>query len=132
MSYWDDMRDNARRWVRDQTASETVIDETGQKRKLIDETPQRKMDRLSEALPRLSAEERQDQLNHLKAYTDYYYKGHQREETIPLEKQKSLDKLDKEGNGNKRHHSSPRLMPNPSTRRWSAPRLLRRNQKQPG
>jgi hypothetical protein len=81
------MLDNARRWMNDRTTSDENIQGT----------PKEKIRELSEALPRLTAEERSRSLEHVKAYTDYYYAGHQREQ-VPPEIRQQVNAIHKEAN----------------------------------
>jgi hypothetical protein len=81
------MLDSARRKMRDLTTTDENISGT----------PKEKIRELSAALSDLTPQERQRNLEHVKAYTDYYYVGHQRER-VPTEIQQAVNSLHKESN----------------------------------
>jgi hypothetical protein len=81
------MLDSARRKMRDLTTTDENISGT----------PKEKIRELSAALSDLTPQERQRNLEHIKAYTDYYYVGHQREK-VPAEIQQAVNSLHKESN----------------------------------
>jgi hypothetical protein len=67
------LRDNARRWLRDQFTNDPNIDGT----------PQEKINELSKSLPHLTPELRKERLEHVQGYTNYYYGVHQGEKQVP-------------------------------------------------
>src|SRR4051794_33155582 len=77
--------DNARRWLRDRTTTDENINGR----------PQDKIRALYDALVHLTPEERNRNLEHIKAYSDYYFQGHQREQ-VPAEIKQSYIALSKE------------------------------------
>ena len=82
------MLDDARRKVKDWTTSDENIQGS----------PKAKIKDLSEALPQLTPQERQRNIEHVKAYLDYYYVAHQGEKKIPLEVHKEFSKMVEQSN----------------------------------
>jgi hypothetical protein len=76
---------STRRWMHDRMTSDENISGT----------PKEKINDLNQALPQLTPEERSRNLQHLRAYVDYYHWGHQRE-AVPVATQRSFDALLKE------------------------------------
>jgi uncharacterized protein YdiU (UPF0061 family) len=77
--------EEARRWVKDQF----VQDEN------VNGRPQGKIRELSDALVHLTPAERKRNVEHLKAYVDYYYQGHHNE-AVPAEIRQQLGRLDRQ------------------------------------
>jgi hypothetical protein len=77
--------DSTRRWIRDRTTDD----------ELIQGKPIDKIESLSRVIVHLASEERQKNLEHLKAYIDYYYQGHHREQ-VPPETKQAFNNLSKE------------------------------------
>src|SRR4051794_23239301 len=77
------MLDDARRKMKDWT----TLDED------IQGSPKTKIKEFSAALSQLTPQERQRNVEHVKAYLDYYYVAHQGEKKIPAEVHKEFSKI---------------------------------------
>lgn len=82
------MLDDARRKMKDWTTSDENIQGS----------PKTKIKELSEALSQLTPQERQRNIEHIKAYLDYYYVAHQGEKKIPVEVHKEFSKMVEQSN----------------------------------
>jgi hypothetical protein len=82
------MLDSARRKVRDWTTSDENIQGS----------PKTKIKELSAALGNLTPQERERNVEHVKAYLDYYYITHQGEKKIPAEMQTAFQQLAEQSN----------------------------------
>ena len=69
--------DYSRRWLKDQLTHDENIDGT----------PEEKIKFLTANLKGMTVQERRTQVEHLKAYVDYYYVGHQNEAVPPKTKE---------------------------------------------
>jgi len=77
------LTNSAGRWVKDRLSNDPDIKET----------PERGAKRLAEAIEQLSAEERQKNLQHLRAYSDLYYQG-RHNMAVPKEMTEELKRLE--------------------------------------
>src|SRR5690349_14087355 len=82
------MLDDARRKMRDWATSDENIQGS----------PKTKIKELSAALGNLTPQERERNVQHVKAYLDYYYITHQGEKKIPLEIQKDFRQMVEQSN----------------------------------
>jgi hypothetical protein len=82
------MFDEARRKAKDWTTSDENIQGS----------PKTKVRDLAAALPQLTPQERQRNIEHVKAYLDYYYVAHQGEKKIPVEVHKEFSKMVEQSN----------------------------------
>jgi len=77
------LTDSAGRWVKDRLSDDPDIKET----------PEKSAKRLAGAIEKLSAEERQKNLQHLRAYSDLYYQG-RHNMAVPKEMTEELKRLE--------------------------------------
>ena len=82
------MLDDARRKMKDWTTTDENIQGS----------PKTKIQDLSAALAQLTPQERQRNIEHVKAYLDYYYVTHQGEKKIPVEVHKEFSKMVEQSN----------------------------------
>ena len=82
------MLDNARRWMKDRTTSDENIQGT----------PKDKIRELQTVLGQMTPPERERNIQHVKAYLDYYYIVHQGEKKLPLDQQRDFRHLVEQSN----------------------------------
>lgn len=75
--------DDARRWLKDRLGQDEYIDGT----------PKQHIARIDEALAHLNTAERLRQLDHIRAYSDYYYQGRHKE-SVPGDVRQQLRTLE--------------------------------------
>jgi hypothetical protein len=93
------MRDNARRNLRDWTTSdENIIGKPGERVGAFERSPEYKISKLSQALPKMTSEERAKNLQDLRTYIDYYHIVHQGEKQVPIEMNRAFREIAEKSN----------------------------------